>query len=221
MGLVAELWGMFLTLRGSRLSRGLRFSGGMGAVLLVGRLCLSPFATPLSVCSIMLTAPLHRATTTVGPESDGRDAIFVTAPDYFAVKLVQLARRIDEQPLPRRFRALSFGPQRVVMRRTGDRTLGLDYEGGILSTPFMELYRDRRLRMAPGDRVTLEGLSIEVRRVTADGRVDQAEFTFDRPLEEPSLRFYYWTDGGFAPLSPPPVGEERVLPGAAMRWGLR
>jgi hypothetical protein len=40
--------------------------------------------------------------------------------------------------------------------------------------------------------VKLEGLSIEVREITSDGRVSRADFTFDRPLEAPSFRFYYW-----------------------------
>jgi hypothetical protein len=221
MGLVAELWDLFLALRGQVLPPLLRASGAVGAVLLFGRLVISPIATPISVCSVMLTRPLHRAITSVGPEIAGRDAVFVTAPDYFAVKLVQLARRIEERPVAKHFRALSFGPEPVVVERSTDRSLRLRIEGGILSTPFMELYRDRRLRMSPGDAVELSGLSIRVAHTTDDGRPDVADFTFDRALDDPSFRFYYWTDEGFAKLTLPPVGGKKALPPAILRYGLR
>ena len=212
---------MFLKLRGQAVPLHLRASGAIGAVLLLGRLVISPIATPISVSSVMLTSPLHRAITSVGPEIGGRDAVFVTAPDYFAVKLVQLARRVEEQPVAKRFRALSFGAEPVTLERSGARSLRLHYEGGILTTPFMELYRDRRLPMLPGYRVELTGLSIEVVHATPDGRADIADFTFDKALEDPSLCFYYWTDEGFSRFVPPGVGGTKKLPGAVSRYGLR
>jgi hypothetical protein len=221
MGLVAELWAMFLPLRGQTVPLHLRASGAIGAVLLLGRLVISPVATPISVASVMLTSPLHRAITSVGPEIAGRDAVFVTAPDYFAVKLVQLARRVEEQPVARRFRALSFGPEPVTVERTGARSVRLHYEGGILTTPFIELYRDRRLPMLPGYRVELAGLSIEVVHSTPDGRADVADFRFDKPLDDPSFYFYYWTDEGFAKFVVPEVGGQKRLPAAVSRYGLR
>jgi hypothetical protein len=221
MGLVAELWEMFLKLRGQVLPLHLRASGAIGAVLLLGRLVISPLATPISVSSVMLTSPLHRAITSVGSEIAGRDAVFVTAPDYFAVKLVQLARRVEEQPVARRFRGLSFGPEPVTVSRSGAHSLRLHYEGGILTTPFIELYRDRRLPMLPGYRVELAGLSIEVAHSTPDGRADVADFRFDKALDDPSFCFYYWTDEGFAKFAVPAIGATTRLPGAVSRYGLR
>jgi hypothetical protein len=220
MGLVAELWNMFVNLRGQKLPFNVRAAGAIGAVLLLGRLVISPVATPIAVCSIMLTTPLHHAITTVGDEIGGRDAVFVTAPDYFAVKLVQLSRRVEEQPIARRWRALSFGPEVVTVQRTSDRSLRLRYEGGILTHPFMELYRARSIPMPAGSRVDLDGLAIVVAHTTVDGRPDVADFTFDRSLQDPNFRFYYWTDNGFASFIPPAPGEQRTLPSAVMRYGL-
>lgn len=220
MGLVAELWDMFVNLRGQKLSLPVRASGAVGAVLLLGRLVISPVATPIAVCSIMLTTPLHHAITTVGDEIGGRDAVFVTAPDYFAVKLVQLSRRVEEQPIARRWRALSFGPEPVTVEATSDRSLRLHYEGGILTHPFMELYRDRNIPMPAGSRVELTGLSIVVAHTTPDGRPDVADFTFDKPLTDPSFVFYSWTDHGFTRFTPPAKGESTTLPPALMRYGL-
>jgi hypothetical protein len=220
MGLVAELWDMFLGLRGKELPLHLRAAGAVGAVLLLGRLVISPVATPISVCSIMLTRPLHRAIKSVGDEIGGRDSVFLSAPEYFAVKLVMLSRSVEEQPTARRFRPLSFGPEPVTVERVSDRALRLSYEGGILTTPFMELYRNRHLPMKVGDRVAITGLDIDVAHVTPDGRPDVANFTFDRSLDDPSFIFYYWTDQGFSQLSVPAIGASRALPPAILHYGL-
>jgi hypothetical protein len=147
--------------------------------------------------------------------------VFLTAPDYFSVKLIQLYRRVEKHPLPKHWRVLSFGPQPVTVRRQDERTLVIDYQGGILGTPFLELYRDRRLKMAPGDQVKLEGLVIEVVAVTADGRASQAKFTFDEPLGSDAFRFYYWVDETFKPFTLPAVGATQELPGAKMTWGFK
>src|SRR5690606_38139646 len=155
---------------------------------------------------------LHRAIHAVGDEIAGRDAVFVTAPDYFAVKLIQLSRRVDGAPLPRRWRALSFGPQTVTGQRTDEQTLKLAYDGGILADPLMELYRDRRLPTPPGYRVALEGLRIEVTETTDDGRARGVAFRFDVPLENDRFRFYAWSDEGrYVPFALPAIGASSEL----------
>lgn len=222
MALVAQLWHLFVVeLKGRVLSRRLLFSAGLSALIFGGHLLISPLAMPLATYGVAFAAPLKRGITAVGPEIAGRDAVFITAPDYFSVKLIQLARRVERQPLPRRWRVLSFGPQRVVVYRANERTLEIDYEGGILGSPFMELYRDRRKRMKRGDRVQLQGLSIEVLEVTGDGRMSRARFEFDTPLDEPRFAFYYWVNETFEPFTMPDVGVRRTLPGAPMSWGLK
>jgi hypothetical protein len=221
MGLIAQLWHLYaVELKGAVHSRLAKFSGGFGAVVFFNHLILSPIYAPVAACSIVFTSPLKRGAAKVGDEIADRDAVFMTAPDYFAVKLVQLGRRIEKQPLARRWRALSFGPEPVSVTRMNDHTLSLDYEGGILTTPFMELYRDRRLRMAVGDTVTLEGLTIRVTSVTPDGRADRASFEFDTPLGDPQFVFYYWAEDGFRRFVPPPVGGVTHLPSAVVNWGL-
>jgi hypothetical protein len=221
MGLVAQLWHVYaVELKGAAHSAMTKFCGGLGAVVFFNHLVLSPIYAPVATCSVLFTSPIKRGAQKVGDEIADRDAVFMTAPDYFAVKIVQLGRRIDRLPLARRWRALSFGPQPVSVTRVDDRTLSLDYEGGILSTPFMELYRDRRLRMEPGDTVMLEGLRILVTGVTQDGRANRAEFRFDTPLEDRQFAFYYWAEDGFRHFVPPPVGGLTHLPGAHVNWGL-
>jgi hypothetical protein len=222
LALIAHFWQRYaLELRGTAIPLGSRLSGALGACLFGSHLFMSPLALPFTVCSPALSAPLHEGITAVGDEIHDREAVFITAPDYFSVKLIQLARRAEKRPLPKHWRVLSFGSQPVVVRRVDDRTLILDYVGGILGTPFLELYRDRRIRMTPGEQVKLEGLVIEVLAVTPDGRASQAKFTFDQPLGSEAFRFYYWTDETFKPFRMPAVGASQELPGANMTWGFK
>ena len=198
----------------------LKLSREFGGGLMFAHLVISPLAMPISSVQVLLAKALHQAPHSIGDEVEGRDVVFVTAPDYFAVKLVQLDRRIEQKPLPRRVRALAFGYEPVTVHRTDERTLELDYAGGILSLPFLELYRDRDIPMQVGQRIELQGLVIEVLSTTKDGRVDKARFAFDTPLEAPSFKFYYWREGGFQPFVPPPIGQKRIMPIPSLALGL-
>jgi hypothetical protein len=83
----------------------------------------------------------------------------------------------------------------------------------------MELYRDRRFRMTPGERVQLEGLTIQVMAVTTDGRAQRVRFGFDVALEAPSFRFYQWLHGRFERFVPPLPGVSQELPPAQLDFG--
>jgi hypothetical protein len=209
----------FVERRGESLARWLRLPTLVGALVLFFHVFLSPLMLPFTTCSVAATKKFHRALETSSADMAGRDVVFVTAPDYFAVKLVQINRRIEEKPLPRRWRALSFGPENVTVHRTDAKTLVLDYEGGILGNPLLEFYRDRRLRMSRGDTVELEGLKITVLDVTPDGRPRRAEFAFDTPLDAPKFEFLYWVNGGYSRFALPDVGKSELLPGSPLELG--
>jgi hypothetical protein len=221
MALIALLFQLhILEAKPSLRPRLMKLSRELGGGLMFVHLIISPLLLPVTTLSMLLGKALHKAPETIGDEVDGRDVVFVTAPDYFAVKLVQLDRRIRDRPLPRRWRALAFGYEAVTVHRTDHRTLELDYEGGILQMPFLELYRDRHIAMQIGQRIELEGLSIEVLGTTADGRLSKARFLFDTPLEAPSFKFYYWHEGRFQPFVPPPIGQQRKVPRQPVALGL-
>lgn len=219
MALLAQTWHLHaIQLRSVKTSGALTWSAALGSIFLFVHLIVSPIVLPITTCGTAVFGQLQQAPNSVGDEISGRDAVFVTAPDYLAVKLVQLERRVNRQPLPRRWRALSFGTQPVTVMRKDDRTLDLTYHGGILQDPFMELYRDRRIPMAIGDRVRLKGLIIEVIAVTKDLRAERARFSFDTPLEAPSFRFYAWLDGRFQLFTPPAIGRGISLPAAKVHY---
>lgn len=196
----------------------LRLGMYYGMLLLFAHLVASPLALPATTASIALTTPLHRALDTVRDDAAGRDLIFVTTPDYYTVRLVQLKLRIEGRPLPARIRALSGvpsgAPLPIPVKRTGERTLVLHFEGGLFSPPNSDLHRDRSLP-TPSD-VRLSGLAVRVLTTTPEGWPIDVEYTFERPLEDPSLVFYQWKDAGFTRFAVPAIGEQVELPGAAL-----
>lgn len=221
MALLAQLWELHsVTLRNVAVAGIERFSRELSGALCFAHIIVSPLVMPITTCGIVATTPLSRGAAAVGDDVAGRDAVFVTAPDYFAVKLVRLQRLVAGRPLPRRFRPLSFGPEHTTVRRTAANALELDFAEGLLSTPFMELYRDRDIPMARGERIELEGLSIEVLEVMPDGRARTVRFRFDDDLEHPRFRFYAWARGRFVPFSLPAPGQSVALPPAQLEFGL-
>ena len=223
MALIAQLWQLHAFDLKKKPEPGalVVLSGALGALVLGTHLLVSPLLSPLTTCGIAFATPLQRAAERVDSALAGKTAVFFSAPDYFAVKLIQLVKRVHHEPLPQAWRVLSFGVQPIRVRREQERALVVDYEGGILGTPFMELYRDRHIPMAVGEKVSLQGMEVEVLHVTADGRTDQARFTFDTDLGDPSFIFYAWTGDGFEQAPVPPLGAERAIPGARLRWSLQ
>jgi hypothetical protein len=169
MALVAQLWQLQYSHRESGATPPLPFvSRAVTRAIVLFHLLFSPLALPFTTCSIALAAPMHLAADALGTDIKGRDVVFVTAADFFAVRLAQLRKRIEGQPLPRRWRTLSAGPEQVTVHRTDPRTLVLDYREGMLKGPLTTLFRDNRTRMAIGERISLQGLDITVRAITDD-----------------------------------------------------
>lgn len=221
LALMAQAWHLHaIEWRGRTLDRTSTISRGLATGFLFVRLAVSPLLLPLTTCSIAFTTPLQRSADGVADDLGGKDVVFVTAPDDMTIRLAQLERRLDGRPLPRRFRMLSLGAHAVIVTRTDARTLELVYAGGLLSDPFTELFRDRRIAMHVGERIELTGLSTEVLGVTNDGRAERVRFRFDRPLEAPSLVFYAWQRDRLRPWRPPSVGGRVNLPAAQTRWWL-
>lgn len=178
-------------------------------------LFVSPALLPLAACSVALSASVERSARSLldAPDASKHDLVLVSAPDYFYVKLVPVLAALEHRAPPRRLRALSFGAVPVTATRTDARTLELDYAGGILAHPLLELYRARDLPMPVGTRVALDGLAIEVLATTGDGRPRRVRFAFDVPLEDRSLRWMVWKGNGYAPFALPRVGQrKRIAP---------
>ena len=86
------------------------------------------------------------------------------------------------------------------------------FEGGLYRSMLGWLFRGPDRPMAIGHVVELEGMSVEITRITPEGAPAEAVFRFDRPLDDPSLRWLRWRDGVYVPFVPPAVGESVTLP---------
>jgi hypothetical protein len=215
MGLLARWWHFYaVELRAGVRSWSEKLSRGYGGLMLLGHLYVSPLVLPITASSLLLMSPLRRSFADVGAEVAGREAVFITAPDYYVVRLMRMTKEVDGEPTARRWRILAYGPERVTVHRPTDRTLILDYEGGAMTQPALDLYRNREAPMRKGQKVSLKGLAIEVLEVTSDGRPLRARFDFAESLDSSSYRFYHWADNHFRPFVVPEIGGRRALPPA-------
>ena len=57
----------------------------------------------------------------------------------------------------------------------------------------------------------------EVVAVAEGGSPSRMTFTFDRSLDDPSMRWMTWKDGGYVPFLPPPVGQAVDLAPVTMK----
>jgi hypothetical protein len=193
--------------------------------MLAAHLIGSALVMPINACSLLFLSPLNRSFGDVGAEAAGKTAVFVTSPDYFAMRLMHMTKAVEHAPMPEKWRGLYYGPEPVKLTRTGERTLLMDIEGGAMRLPAvtkqaLDLFRERGTPMHAGDRVALDGLDIEVVQVTPDGRPLQVRFDFAEPLDAARYRYYYWADNHFRPLQVPEVGETRSLPAALLEMEL-
>jgi hypothetical protein len=179
---------------------------------------VSPLFLPLLAVEILVTrsitdlaVPSAYAELTDPPR---QELVVVTAPEYYSGTFPRLLARLEHRPDMQRQRLLSVGPVALDVRRLDAHRLEITFEGGLLGPMLTRLYRGRNDPFAPGDRVTLEGLTIEVTRVTEDGRPLVAVFTFEKPLDSPDLRWVVWQDDHFVRFTPPRADGEvvRVTP---------
>jgi hypothetical protein len=220
MPLLAQLWFGFVERAAWLAGSAWRRAARLLAVLLVGfHAVISPLLLPLTAWTIALTAPAEAAARSALAQARGRDLVLVSSPDFFYEKLVPVLAALDGTPPPRHLRALSFGPVALHVTRPDARTLDVRFEGGLLGTPLLELYRARDAVMPAGSRVELDGLRIEVTALTADRRIAAARFTFADALEAAHFCFLAWDGDAYRPFTPPKVGGTAELAPALLRLG--
>jgi hypothetical protein len=100
----------------------------------------------------------------------------------------------------------------VHVYRLDTRTLRLRPADGFLVNEGQRMVRGLSRPFHPGDEVVLPDLDVRVDEVSADGRPMRADFTFDVPLDDPSLLWMQWQGSTLAAYLPPAVGDSHVLP---------
>jgi hypothetical protein len=146
-----------------------------------------------------------------GPEVASQTFVFVNGND-FPVAYCGVIRQVDgSAPPPRRVAHLAsmFSANQVL--REDDRTLVVTPEEGFLAWPVDRLLSNPERRFAPGERIQAPDFTAEIRSVAGDGRPTQVAFRFRLPLEDPSLRWLYWTRAGLVAFPLPGPGESVLV----------
>lgn len=190
----------------------------LAPLLLVVHGVLAPLALPREVAALSPALEEHQRAAVESlpaePALAQQDLVIVNAPPTFVSSTLWLLRWGDEQhALPRRLRVLgsTFAP--VVVQRPDAHTLVLQPVGGYLGDPFTANARGRAHPFAVGDRVVLDGWSVEIAGVAKE-RPTVVRIRFDIPLEDPSLRWVVWQGDRFVPFAPPPPGRTLAIPGS-------
>lgn len=138
--------------------------------------------------------------------------IVPAAPDPMSALYTVILREYEGRPRYQAWHALSMAQCAHRVTRTAGNRIELELvEGELLESLFEQLMRDVRNGFAPGERITLPGLTVEV---LALGRRAPSRIAFEFPgdLDAPPYVFVEWKDDRLAPAPPPRVGESRDIP---------
>ena len=127
------------------------------------------------------------------------------------ISAIPSVRQVEGRPAPRRLRALFTGTTRSRIERTDSRTLVVALEEGLFPTLMSRYYRSRDHALPVGDRIEIDGLTIEILGLDTEGNPDRLQFRFALPLEDPSLRWVRFVDGAYTPWEVPAIGTHAVL----------
>ena len=187
-----------------------------GAVVLL-HLILAPLALPVRSLSTQLFTsvlkPLDDAIPT-DPSIASRSLVIVNAPADGVVAYIPIHRAVKGTPRPKNLRLLATGPTPLDLTRVNQRTLRLRPEAGFIATKLERMARSTAEPFKLRQVIQLRGMKVIVTRLRKDGRPAEAEFVFDRSLDDPTLLWMRWADGRLVPWTPPSVGQGAALPGA-------
>jgi hypothetical protein len=188
------------------------------AVLLGGLVVVHGFVAPLLLpvrafgMSLVDDAlrDIGRAVPT-DPDITTRTVVVASAPNDAMVAYLPFLRASVDAPAPAKLRLLATSTGAVEVARIDEHTLDVRPERGLLATPLERMLRASGSALHEGDTIELSDVTIVVGEVR-DGRPLHATFRFATTLDDPSRIWLAWQGRGFAPWSPPAVGETATIP---------
>jgi hypothetical protein len=141
------------------------------------------------------------------PQLESQRLVVLNPPSAFYAQYTILIRRLDGRPAPSSLLLMAPGTSPLSVRRISENVLQVEAEDGYLTGAFDNVFRARSFPVAPGYRVELKDVRIEVQAVTGDGRPRQVEFTFHPSIDAPTFRWVRHESGRYVPFVPPPPGK--------------
>ncbi len=196
---------------------GLRGEGsrGLALLLIAFHLVLAPLGALLGVGALgvlgtVVNAESAEAVIPAAGADDLRVVVLNTQSPMTGLYLA-VTRAMQGSPPPAAIWPLVAAPVDQELVRTGPRSLRLRAaEPGYLTAPFETLTRPSPL-VTPGEVWRSGGLTVRAVDVV-EGRLLAFEASFDRDLDDPSMRLLAWDGERLAPWRPPAVGGCVVLP---------
>jgi hypothetical protein len=163
----------------------------------------------------ILHEPIERAAASLPPSAEmaGKTLVIVSAPDVLTPMFGLLLRGRGGEPGPARIRQLSTAVDgRMLLRRTGERTVEVVMTKGFFHEPFAHIYRRVEPPLAIGDRFEVAGMVATVTALTPGReRAGIVEFAFDAPLDGGSFVWVAWKGTRIERIELPAIGEEIEL----------
>ena len=174
---------------------------------------LAPAALPLLTRHVIPPALADQVfiNTLMDESVESQIVVVVNAPSVFHARHIAMMRSFNGQPLPRCVNFLSPSATAVTLTRHDERTLELRADSGYLVVPLDQLFRAQHHPMRQGTVVDVTGMRVRITDATQRGRPLAVEFTFQVPLEDPSLRWLCWRDGTYQSFQPPAVGQTQRI----------
>ncbi|MFH1743502.1 MAG: hypothetical protein ABIH23_31240 [bacterium] len=166
-----------------------------------------------------------------------QDVILVNPPTGLFISYLLPIRFLNHLPIPAHIRMLAPGYDDLQLYRKDENTLVVRPEGGYFRRPgplpreqgtiashigpsnilrhFESLFRSETHPMRLGQKVKLNGVTIEITGLTEDGRPAEATFRFDFDLENNALIWLRWNseEGRYVNYVPPRAGETVTVKG--------
>ena len=226
IGLIALYLANWRTYLGANPSaRTLRYSKALATIWFLLHAVVSPVALSAGMLSVkMLGEAFDRIHASIpsDPEVVNDTVILVSTTGDLTYAIPPAMRSSLNQPMPRNIWPLYSGVHDLIVTRTSDRELTLVVKEGWLHRPWALLFRDAEDNRIPrGYQVTLSDMVVTVDQVNELGLPTQVRFTFDRPLDDPRLRWLTWGGGFFVPFEVPAVGDTRTLKGVGVQGIIR
>jgi hypothetical protein len=207
-------------------------------ILLILYLVVSPLLVISNPAATRTSAEAQASAADFGsaPELAAQHLYVINPPGAMSFMGGLFQRLFTDEPFPVSINYLSSGFAPVHIERVDARTIVVTPEGGYtpLPGPIVDdktgmvtqvhlenvyraldgFYYNSRNPMRVGQVFTLREVTVEVTEMTGDGRIAQAAFTFDHPLEDNRYVWLLWDEdtSTYKRVQMPPVGESRVYP---------
>lgn len=141
-----------------------------------------------------------------------QDLILVNPPEYtYLVSAIEPFLVLQGRPRPNRIRALVAGSQAMTVYRLDENTLELSLSQGLFPTQFSRYQRSSLENFIVGQRVELDGFSVEIMALNETGDPTVIRYQFEHSVQNRRLRWLRYHEGQYIGWQPPAIGEIESL----------